>query len=253
MRQSLIRQAAWSAGVTAAAGAPSSLGASINSGEAGTEAGAGSCGAGRDVPGRCRGRGARSGRFSERTAARRLEPACCRARRAGLAVTARRSVPGGAARRVAAGRRARAGALAGLFAAVAAAARFARRPGLRFSFEAESSFWARRARFHRVQLSTEFVNNRVDRRFRSTQTPSPGKGLRHGARDFAKRDLSPVALSIVAVTRLRPAFLLRYKAASAILSTRSASRRSPPGTRSSPHSSKLAVTFMVLPSFVYGG
>jgi hypothetical protein len=48
--------------------------------------------------------------------------------------------------------------------------------------------------------------------------------------------------STVAVTLLRPPFLLRYRAASATLSSRSGIFFSAAGTRSSPHRPKLAVT-----------
>jgi hypothetical protein len=59
-------------------------------------------------------------------------------------------------------------------------------------------------------LSTEFVHNHVDRRGARAQTLSPGKGLRHDERDFATDALQSIAaFSMVPVTQLRPAFLLR--------------------------------------------
>src|SRR3984893_18170904 len=63
---------------------------------------------------------------------------------------------------------------------------------------------------HRGDLSTEFVHNHVDRRGTRAQTLSPRKGLRHDERVFASDALqSMAAFSMVPVTQLRPAFLLR--------------------------------------------
>ena len=51
----------------------------------------------------------------------------------------------------------------------------------------------------------------------------------------------PLAGNVVAVTRLRPVFLLLYNAASAILTRLSAILRAPTGIESRPHRPKLAV------------
>lgn len=67
-------------------------------------------------------------------------------------------------------------------------------------------------------------------------------GSRPPRRGALQADPRVVAGSIVAVTLLRPLFLLRYRAASATLSRRSGIFFSLAGTRSRPHSPKLAVT-----------
>src|SRR5213080_1619296 len=67
----------------------------------------------------------------------------------------------------------------------------------------------------------------------------------HMEHDDERRCQPPGSLRIAAVTRLRPDSLLRYRAASAILSTCSATRCSPLATWSMPHRPKLAVTWML--------
>jgi hypothetical protein len=75
------------------------------------------------------------------------------------------------------------------------------------------------------RLSTDFVHNVVDRSSSTRESSNAGNDLRQPARSFANSgewdQLLPreFAGSIVAVTLLRPVFLLRYSAASATLSS----------------------------------
>jgi hypothetical protein len=75
------------------------------------------------------------------------------------------------------------------------------------------------------RLSTDFVYNVVDRSSSTIESSNAGNDLRQSARSFANSggwaQVLPreFAGSIVAVTLLRPVFLLRYRAASATLSS----------------------------------
>jgi hypothetical protein len=69
--------------------------------------------------------------------------------------------------------------------------------------------------------------------------------LSPAADDSSQRAVRELAGSIVAVTLLRPLFLLRYRAASATFSKRSGIFFSVAGTLSSPQSPKLAVMLIL--------
>ncbi len=75
------------------------------------------------------------------------------------------------------------------------------------------------------RLSTDCVHKVVDRSAPSGETGNAGNDLRQSARSFANSGRGDQVLprefagSIVAVTLLRPVFLLRYRAASATFSS----------------------------------